>query len=217
MLTQSRVHLQALVLLIVLVRLSRPVCVDVPSDTEAVLGKPMMLTCISCMRREEVRAKTHVDWFYLPNESSPRINIYKYVEDIPKEMDGPFKGRLTWNGSQDLQDVSIQITNVTFNDSGIYECLVVRQFEFDFFTPSVSISKNFTLNVREKAGEDTTALYSEITMYMLLVFLTLWLLVEMVYCYRKISKSEEQAQDTATNYLAIPSEQKDNPAAPVTE
>lgn len=47
------------------------------------------------------------------------------------------------------------------------------------------------------ASEDTTALYSEIMMYVLLVFLTFWLLVEMVYCYRKISKSDEQAQDTA--------------------
>lgn len=38
---------------------------------------------------------------------------------------------------------------------------------------------------------------SEIMMYLLLVCLTLWLLVEMVYCYRKISKSDEQEQDTA--------------------
>lgn len=47
------------------------------------------------------------------------------------------------------------------------------------------------------ASEDTTAFYSEILMYVLLVFLTFWLLVEMVYCYRKISKSDEQNQDTA--------------------
>lgn len=47
------------------------------------------------------------------------------------------------------------------------------------------------------ASEDTTAIYSEIMMYVLLVFLTFWLLVEMVYCYRKISKSDDQAQDTA--------------------
>lgn len=51
--------------------------------------------------------------------------------------------------------------------------------------------------VLSTASEDPAALYSEIMMYVLLVFLTLWLLVEMVYCYRKISKSDEQAQDTA--------------------
>ncbi|XP_050921421.1 LOW QUALITY PROTEIN: sodium channel subunit beta-3 [Lates calcarifer] len=219
MVTQTRVHLHTLLLLIFVVHLSQPVCVDVPSETEAVLGKNMMLTCISCMRREEVKAKTTVEWYYMPkNEKNiTKINIYKFEDDTPVELDGPFKGRLTWNGSQDLQDVSIQILNVTFNDSGIYECNILREFKFNFFTPSALTTKNITLRVKEKASEDTTALYSEIMMYVLLVFLTFWLLVEMVYCYRKISKSDEQAQDTATNYLAIPSEQKDNPAAPVTE
>lgn len=47
------------------------------------------------------------------------------------------------------------------------------------------------------ASPDPTALYSEITMYLLLVFLTSWLLVEMVYCYRKISRSDEQTPDAA--------------------
>lgn len=46
------------------------------------------------------------------------------------------------------------------------------------------------------ASDDPTALYSEIMMYVLLVFLTFWLLVEMIYCYRKISKSDEQVQDS---------------------
>jgi len=47
------------------------------------------------------------------------------------------------------------------------------------------------------ASQDIAALYSEIMMYVLLVFLTFWLLVEMIYCYRKISRSDEQAQDSA--------------------
>ncbi|XP_023120605.1 sodium channel subunit beta-3 isoform X1 [Amphiprion ocellaris] len=222
MISQYRVHLQTLVLVIFVVHPSRPVCVDVPSETEAVLGKPMRLTCIFCMKREEVKAKTRVDWYYMPTAAEKDIipektHIYKYEDSNAEDVDGPFKGRLAWSGSQDLQDVSILILNVSYNDSGFYECTVLREFEFGFFTPSFSKTKNITLNVKEKATDDTTAIYSEIMMYVLLVFLTFWLLVEMVYCYRKISKSDEQAQDTATNYLAIPSEQKDNPAAPVTE
>lgn len=47
------------------------------------------------------------------------------------------------------------------------------------------------------AGEDFTSVVSEIMMYILLVFLTLWLLIEMVYCYRKVSKAEEAAQENA--------------------
>ncbi|XP_030007915.1 sodium channel regulatory subunit beta-3 isoform X1 [Sphaeramia orbicularis] len=221
MVTPTRVHLHSLILLFFVAHLSQQVCVDVPSETEAVLGNAMKLTCIFCMRREEVTVKTRVEWYYKqdsgPNDTSSETRIYLYEDNKPVEVDGPFKGRLAWNGSQDLQDVSIQILNVSYNDSGLYECKVHREFMFDSFKPSVNLIKNITLKVKEKASEDTTALYSEIMMYVLLVFLTFWLLVEMVYCYRKISKSDEQVQDTATNYLAIPSEQKDNPAAPVTE
>ncbi|XP_061684329.1 sodium channel subunit beta-3 isoform X2 [Syngnathoides biaculeatus] len=194
------IHRQTAVLLACLVHLSQPVCVDVPSGTEAVLGKMMKLTCISCMKREEVKAKTHVDWYYMTKVEQgvtpDKTLIYKYEGDLPMEVDGPFKGRLVWNGSQDLQDLSISIVNVTYNDSGIYECRVLREFEFDSFTPSAFILKNITLKVIEEANPDTTALYSEIMMYLLLVFLTFWLLVEMVYCYRKISKSDELVQDT---------------------
>ncbi|NXQ54961.1 SCN3B protein, partial [Anthoscopus minutus] len=43
------------------------VCVEVPSETEAVQGKDMKLLCISCMKREEVTASTVVEWFYRPN------------------------------------------------------------------------------------------------------------------------------------------------------
>ncbi|NWT96233.1 SCN3B protein, partial [Urocynchramus pylzowi] len=43
------------------------VCVEVPSETEAVQGTDMKLLCISCMKREEVTASTVVEWFYRPN------------------------------------------------------------------------------------------------------------------------------------------------------
>nr|XP_057936621.1 sodium channel subunit beta-3 isoform X4 [Doryrhamphus excisus]XP_057936622.1 sodium channel subunit beta-3 isoform X4 [Doryrhamphus excisus] len=178
----------------------------------------MKLTCISCMKREEVKAKTHVDWYYMPKVEknqgeNDKTLIYKYEVDLPVEVDGPFKGRLAWNGSQDLQDISISILNVTYNDSGVYECHVLREFEFGSFTPSAFMMKNITLKVKEEASLDTAALYSEVMMYVLLVFLTFWLLIEMVYCYRKISRSDMQTQDTATDYLAVPSEQKDNPVS----
>ncbi|XP_051935270.1 sodium channel subunit beta-3 isoform X1 [Hippocampus zosterae] len=196
----GRVSLQTAILLLCLVHLSLPVCVDVPSGTEAVLGKMMKLTCISCMKREEVKVKTHVDWYYMTKVEQgvtpDKTLIYKYEGNFPMEMDGPFKGRLVWDGSQDLQDLSISIVNVTYNDSGVYECHVLREFDFDTFTPSAFVLKNITLKVKEEASPDTTAIYSEIMMYLLLVFLTFWLLIEMVYCYRKISKSDDLVQDT---------------------
>lgn len=53
------------------VHLGHPVCVDVPSETEAVLGREMKLTCIACLIREEIKAITTVDWFYFNNDTLP--------------------------------------------------------------------------------------------------------------------------------------------------
>ncbi|XP_028823587.1 sodium channel regulatory subunit beta-3 isoform X2 [Denticeps clupeoides] len=201
--------------LMLTVHQGQSVCVNVSSDTEAVLGMSMKLTCIFCLMREEMSAETRVDWYYSQSVKD-RMLIYLFDRE-PHETDGPFKGRLQWNGSKDLQDVSISIVNVTMNDTGQYECVVFRKFFFDTYTHSVILNKTINLVVRKEASEDTTALYSEIMMYVLLVFLTFWLLVEMIYCYRKISKSDEQSQDNATDYLAIPSENKENPGPPVME
>lgn len=163
------------------VHTSQSVCVDVPSATEAVLGEPMKLTCIACMKREEIKARTRVDWYYMPEKDSNvppnkhhvgpswsctspdlralstharrlRPQIYRFEDNNRTEMDGPFKGRLLWNGSQDLQDLSIRILNVTFNDSGVYECHVFRRFEFNFFAPSVLVTKDIKLRVKEKGA-----------------------------------------------------------------
>ncbi|ELK01412.1 Sodium channel subunit beta-3 [Pteropus alecto] len=258
-----------------------PVCVEVPSETEAVQGNPMKLRCISCMKREEVEATTVVEWFYRP-EGGKDLLIYEY-RNGHQEVESPFQGRLQWNGSKDLQDVSITVLNVTLNDSGLYTCNVSREFEFEAHRPFVKTTRLIPLRVTEevlhpppdahcshiahnytfyddtlrhfsipvvpenlpgslcsnwiypglgshllalrqkseamspRAGEDFTSVVSEIMMYILLVFLTLWLLIEMIYCYRKVSKAEEAAQENASDYLAIPSENKENSAVPVEE
>ncbi|KAM6334566.1 SCN3B protein, partial [Uria aalge] len=191
------------------------VCVEVPSETEAVQGKDMKLLCISCMKREEVTASTEVEWFYRP-EGGKDEPIYKH-DKTNHEVPSRFSGRLQWNGSKDMQDVSITVLNVTLNDSGIYTCNITREFEFEIHRPLFTSSRLIHLTVVEEAGEDFTSVISEIMMYILLVFLTLWLLIEMVYCYRKVSKAEEAAQENATDYLAIPSENKENCAVPVEE
>ncbi|XP_067826872.1 sodium channel subunit beta-3 [Heptranchias perlo] len=195
-------------LFILIVRCCWLVCVEVPSDTEALHGTNMKLTCISCMKREEVNTDTIVDWTYTAN-GGKEISIYEYNGE-PRELKGPFQGRILWNGSKDLQDVSITIVNVTLNDSGLYQCKIKRHFNYEMHRPSVKNVKEVQLTVHEDALEDFTSYISEIMMYLLLVFLTLWLVIEMIYCYRKISKSEKAAQENATDYLAIPSGNKEN-------
>ncbi|XP_034994700.1 sodium channel subunit beta-3 isoform X1 [Zootoca vivipara] len=191
------------------------VCVEVPSETEAVQGSRMKLLCISCMKREEVSANTLVEWYYKA-EGGIDEPIYKY-ENEKQELGSRFRGRLQWDGSIDMQDVSISVLNISLNDSGIYTCNVTREFNFEVHRPVVTRSTLIRLTVVEEAGEDLTSVISEIMMYILLVFLTLWLLVEMIYCYRKVAKAEEVAQENATDYLAIPSENKENCAVPVDE
>ncbi|XP_061332004.1 sodium channel subunit beta-3 isoform X1 [Pezoporus flaviventris] len=203
------------VVLVVWAGFCSAVCVEVPSETEAVQGTHMKLLCISCMKREEVTASTVVEWFYRP-EGGKDEPIYEYRK-TNHEFPSRFSGRLQWNGSKDMQDVSITVLNVTLNDSGIYTCNITREFEFEIHRPLFTSSRLIHLTVVEEAGEDFTSVISEIMMYILLVFLTLWLLIEMVYCYRKVSKAEEAAQENATDYLAIPSENKENCAVPVEE
>lgn len=45
----------------------------------------------------------------------------------------------------------------------------------------------------------------------------MWLLTEMIHCYRKVSKAEEAAQENVSDHLATPSETKDNSVEPVEE
>ncbi|GAB1294084.1 Sodium channel subunit beta-3 [Apodemus speciosus] len=157
--------------------------------------------------------------------SSSGCQIYEY-RNGHQEVESPFQGRLQWNGSKDLQDVSITVLNVTLNDSGLYTCNVSRELEFEAHRPFVKTTRLIPLRVTEEealasrdagdtvsgkvsitepawhqnspqAGEDFTSVVSEIMMYILLVFLTLWLFIEMIYCYRKVSKAEEAAQENA--------------------
>ena len=81
------------------------------------------------------------------NLASPLQQIFQYRNGRPKEVEGPWEKRLLWNGSVDLQDLSIWILNVSLNDSGTYRCDVFRQFKFDYFTPSVNKTKVIQLKV----------------------------------------------------------------------
>ncbi|XP_075046424.1 sodium channel regulatory subunit beta-3 [Mixophyes fleayi] len=203
-------------LLLLFVEVCSPVCVEVPSGTEAVQGHNMTLLCISCMQREEVFAITSVEWYYQPNNGN-RSLIYEFIEGKHSEPKSPFKGRLQWSGSKDLQDVSLILHNVTIADSGRFLCAVNRTLHFEAHQHSIQSNIEINLIVTEVENEDFTSVLSEIMMYILLAFLTLWLLIEVVYCYRKISKAEEITQESVTDYLAIPSENKENCSVPVEE
>ncbi|XP_067304244.1 sodium channel, voltage-gated, type I, beta a [Pseudorasbora parva] len=189
-------------------------CVEVDSDTEAVLGQGFKLGCISCKMRGEVPASATVDWWFMAKGESEFAHIYSYAEMTSYTIDDRFVDRLAWNGSKktdDVQDGSIYILNVTFNDTGTYRCFFDRVLVFPNYEFRTNATKFITINVVGNATRGMASILSEIMMYVSIIGLQLWLLVEMVYCYRKIAAAGEEAlRESEAEYLAITSESKDN-------
>ncbi|XP_039626614.1 sodium channel subunit beta-1-like [Polypterus senegalus] len=188
-------------------------CVEVDSDTEAVAGNGFKLGCISCKKRSEVEATAVITWLFQSADDEDFREIYSY-ESVGVVQDEQFEGRIDWNGSKntrDLQDGSIYLHNVTFNDSGVYKCNVNRLLMYEHYEFNSNATKVVHLNVVPKANRELTSIISEIMMYVFIVGLTIWLVVEMVYCYRKIAAAGEEAlRENAAEYLAITSESKEN-------
>ncbi|KAJ8332823.1 hypothetical protein SKAU_G00417190 [Synaphobranchus kaupii] len=176
----------------------RAACVEVESDTEAVAGKGFKLGCISCKMRGEVPASASVDWYFKSTEDSDFSHIYTYEGETPSITDDRFWERIAWNGSKktnDLQDGSIYILNVTFNDTGVFRCFFDRTLNFNNYEHHTNATKFVTLNVVAKATRGTASILSEVMMYVTIIGLQVWLVVEMVYCYRKISVAGEEAPE----------------------
>nr|XP_028694268.1 sodium channel subunit beta-1 isoform X1 [Macaca mulatta] len=172
-------------------------CVEVDSETEAVYGMTFKILCISCKRRSETTAETFTEWTFRQKGTEEFVKILRYENEVLQlEEDERFEGRVVWNGSRgtkDLQDLSIFITNVTYNHSGDYECHVYRLLFFENYEHNTSVVKKIHIEVVDKANRDMASIVSEIMMYVLIVVLTIWLVAEMVYCYKKIAAATETA------------------------
>uniref|UniRef100_A0A3Q1EDE5 Sodium channel regulatory subunit beta-3 n=1 Tax=Acanthochromis polyacanthus TaxID=80966 RepID=A0A3Q1EDE5_9TELE len=197
--------------------LCRGACVEVDSDTEAEADKGFKLGCISCKMRGEVPAVASVNWYFMASDETEFSHIYSYEDiDAGYVHDPRFDGRLHWNGSKktkDLQDGSIFIVNVTYNDTGTYYCKFSRLLMYPSYEVVTTPNKTIYMNVvpRSKNTGGMASILSEVMMYVSIIGLQLWLVVEMIYCYRKISAAGEEAlRESAAEYLAIASESKDN-------
>lgn len=129
-------------------------CVEVDSDTEAVYGMTFKILCISCKRRSETSAETFTEWTFRQKGTEEFVKILRYENEVLQlEEDERFEGRVVWNGSRgtkDLQDLSIFITNVTYNHSGDYECHVYRLLFFENYEHNTSVVKKIHLEVVDK-------------------------------------------------------------------
>uniref|UniRef100_A0A8C2PJW4 Sodium channel regulatory subunit beta-1 n=1 Tax=Capra hircus TaxID=9925 RepID=A0A8C2PJW4_CAPHI len=132
-------------------------CVEVDSETEAVYGMTFKILCISCKRRSETTAETFTEWTFRQKGTEEFVKILRYENEVLQlEEDERFEGRVVWNGSRgtkDLQDLSIFITNVTYNHSGDYECHVYRLLFFENYEHNTSVVKKIHLEVVDKGNQ----------------------------------------------------------------
>ncbi|KAG9465807.1 hypothetical protein GDO78_017701 [Eleutherodactylus coqui] len=171
-------------------------CVEVEAETEAVVGHEFKIRCISCKKRGETVAKTFTEWLFKGEgfEKFDLILLYQHPHTDVK--DDRFTGRIKWNGSRqsdDLQDMSVVITNVSYDHAGTYICKVNRTLIFESHEYNTNVSKLIEVTVVDKQNRDVASIVSEIMMYVLIVVLTIWLVAEMIYCYRKIAAAGEEA------------------------
>ncbi|XP_068027202.1 sodium channel subunit beta-1, partial [Melanerpes formicivorus] len=141
-----------------------------------------------------------------------KILHYDPEEGQPWVAPGPFEKVLFWNGSRgtrDLQDLSLWLSAVSRDHAGQYVCSLHRNLTFEGYVYGMARNKTLRLAVVEKARRDLASIVSEILMYVLIVVLTLWLAAEMLYCYRKVAAAAPPP-DSASEYLAITSESKEN-------
>jgi len=169
-------------------------CAEVDSMTEAVAGEGFLLGCISCKMREEVTAQATVDWYFQPAGEEEFMHIFHYDHPNASILHEDFSDRLEWQGTEqeDIQIGAIFMHNVTFNDTGTYRCTFRRTlFYHPLFEKDVIIEKDVELSVVAKANRELTSVIAEIMMYVLIVVLQLWLIVVLVYCYKKIADDHE--------------------------
>ncbi|XP_030606123.1 sodium channel, voltage-gated, type I, beta a isoform X2 [Archocentrus centrarchus] len=185
-----------LVLLALQASLCHGACVEVDSDTEAVAHEGFKLGCISCKMRGEVPAMAAVNWYFKGSDESDFSHLYSYEDKNGEVIDPRFYERLDWNGSKqtrDLQDGSIYILNVTYNDTGTYKCTFSRILMYSNYEYQTSTTKFIIINVVPRLTRGMASILSEVMMYVSIIGLQFWLVVEMIYCYRKISAAGEEA------------------------
>lgn len=73
-----------------------------------------------------------------------------------------FSDRVDWNGSKrsnDIQDASIYLLNVTFNDTGTYRCFFYRLLTYENYEYNTIVSKVVHLTVVAKGTRRSAVLY----------------------------------------------------------
>uniref|UniRef100_A0A672KVH0 Sodium channel regulatory subunit beta-1 n=1 Tax=Sinocyclocheilus grahami TaxID=75366 RepID=A0A672KVH0_SINGR len=167
---------------------------------------PFKLGCISCKMRGEVEASATVDWLFKARGEADFVHIYSYDGEASSIIDERFQDRMEWHGSKktfDLQDASVDLLNVTFNDSGVYRCIFNRVLSYEHYEFSTIATKLVPLTVVAK-GTTTPDICVSIT-YLSNTKMSVFAAV-CVY----VPSGDACVVCCRAEYLAIASESKDN-------
>lgn len=83
--------------------------------------------------------------------------IYSYDGETSNIIHEQFQDRVEWQGSKntfDLQDATVDLLNVTFNDSGVYRCVFNRVLNYGHYEFNTMVSKEVHLTVMPKGKRD---------------------------------------------------------------
>uniref|UniRef100_A0A8B9K9G6 Sodium channel, voltage-gated, type I, beta b n=1 Tax=Astyanax mexicanus TaxID=7994 RepID=A0A8B9K9G6_ASTMX len=176
-------------------------CALVDSDTEAVAGQDFKLGCISCKMRGEVEASATADWFFKARgetEFAHVSNLCVYTVYIHSVFRSLIK-IVRYSPDLVVEGSLSHIRNICFHA----EILCIMLFNKDrhmVWHINKCINELYIDSTR-----GTASIVSEIMMYVSIIGLQLWLLVEMIYCYRKIAAAGDEALRASASVFRSPS------------
>ncbi|CAG6006528.1 unnamed protein product [Menidia menidia] len=167
-----------------------PVCsitVNTPAELHASKGDTVKLSC-TFSSTSRPTSKMTVDWSYRPQTGGPPESFFHFSSRVFPPTDGPFTGRIRWQGSPARGDASISLINATLTDNGTYTCSVRNP-------PDVhgSPSSHTVLTVTPKAP---TLRFSDVTVLLAFVILPSGV-ITLILIGRMFCPKKERSQSKA--------------------
>ncbi|KAM4566719.1 myelin protein zero-like protein 3 [Odontesthes bonariensis] len=103
-----------------------PVCsitVSTPEELHASKGDDITMSC-TFSSTSRPTSKMTVDWSYRPQTGGPPQSFFHFSSRAFPPTDGPFAGRIRWQGIPARGVASISLINATLTDNGTYTCSV---------------------------------------------------------------------------------------------
>ncbi|NXN83948.1 MPZL2 protein, partial [Bombycilla garrulus] len=105
--------------------LAAAVEVHTAKEVVAVNGTNQRLKC-SFSSSSPVTQQLTVSWNFQPEDLSSHEPVFYFRQEPYPPPSGRFKGRVTWDGNVERNDVSIMIWNLQPSDNGTFTCQVTN-------------------------------------------------------------------------------------------